>query len=140
LKAEEYLLQIGDAERKIENKIAELQRIEAMAENISPKISEVSVTSTHNPHRLQDVWTRLVCSQNELLDDIVSLTDLKAEVTRTLEKLPREEYDVLYRIYILGQSVEHIAIEMHYSRPTIYKYKDKGLTDLQKILDEHERV
>ena len=140
MKAEDYLSQIGDAERKIENKLAELQRLEAMAENISPNLSEVNVTSTHNPQRLQGVWTQLVYLQNELLDDVVSLTDLKKEVTRTLEQLPPSEYDVLHRIYVLGHSIKYIAIEMHYSRPTIYKFKDKGIANLQKILDEREIV
>ena len=140
MKAELYLIQIRMSERKIENKIAEIQRLETMADNISPHLSEVKVSSTPDPHRAQEVWSRLVDAQDELINEVDALTDLKKEVTRTLEKLPPSEYDVLHRIYVRGQSVQKVADETHYSRPTVYKIKSRGIEMLQKILDSDERV
>lgn len=140
MNAEQYLLQITEAEQKIEDNIAEIQRLETMADNISPHLSEVKVQSTPNPHRAQEVWARLIDLQNELLDEIDALTDLQKEVKQTLGKLPPSEYDVLHRIYVLRQSIQLIATKTHYSRPTIYKIKDRGLAMLQKILDDAERV
>ena len=139
MKAEHYLLQITEAEQKIEDNIAEIQRLESMANNISPHLSEVKVKSTPNPHRAQEVWARLIDLQNELLDEIDALTDLQKEVKQTLRKLPPSEYDVLHRIYVLKQSIQLIATKTHYSRPTIYRIKQRGLEMLQKILDDGER-
>lgn len=140
MKAELYLLQIQMIEQKIEDNIAEIQRLEAMADNISPHLSEVKVQSTPNPHRAQEVWARLADMQNELLDEIDGLVDLKKEVKQTLAKLPPSEYDVLHRIYVLRQPIQLIARKTNYSRPTIYKIKVRGLEMLQKILDSGERV
>lgn len=140
MKAELYLLQIIASEQKIEDKMDEIKRLEALADNISPHLSEVKVKSTPNPHRAQEVWARIADMQSELLSDIDDLIDLKKEVKKTLEKLPPSEYDVLYRFYVIRQSIQLIASKTHYSRPTIYKIKQRGLEMLQKILDEDKRV
>ncbi len=140
MNAEIYLLQIIASEQKIEDKMDEIKRLEALADNISPHLSEVKVKSTPNPHRAQEVWARIADMQSELLSDIDDLIDLKKEVKRTLEKLPPSEYDVLYRFYVIRQSIQLIATKTHYSRPTIYKIKQRGIEMLQKILDEAERV
>ena len=139
MKAERYLLQIAEAEQKIEDNVAEIQRLEALADNISPHLSEVKVKSTPNPHRAQEVWARIADMQNELLSDIDDLIDLKKEVKTTLEKLPPSEYDVLYRHYVLRQPIQLIATKTHYSRPTVYRIKQRGIDMLQKILDECKR-
>ena len=140
MNAENYLLQIRASEQIIEDIVSEIQRLEALADNISPHLSEVKVKSTPNPHRAQEVWAKIVDLQNTMLDEIESLTDLKMEVRQTLKKLPPSEYDVLYRIYVLGQSVQLVASKTNYSRPTVYKIRDRGIAMLQKILDEGERV
>lgn len=140
MNAEIYLLQIIASEQKIEDKMDEIKRLEALADNISPHLSEVKVKSTPNPHRAQEVWARIADMQNELLSDIDDLIDLKKEVKKTLEKLPPSEYDVLYRFYVIRQSIQLISTKTHYSRPTIYKIKQRGIEMLQKILDEAERV
>lgn len=140
MNAEIYLLQIIASEQKIEDKMDEIKRLEALADNISPHLSEVKVKSTPNPHRAQEVWARIADMQSELLSDIDDLIDLKKEVKKTLEKLPPSEYDVLYRFYVIRQSIQLIATKTHYSRPTIYKIKQRGIEMLQKILDEAERV
>ena len=118
----------------------EIQRLETIADNISPHLSEVKVKSTPNPHRAQEVWARIADMQSELLSDIDDLIDLKKEVKKTLEKLPPSEYDVLHRIYVLRQSVQLVAKKTNYSRPSIYKIRKRGLEMLQKILDEGKRV
>jgi DNA-directed RNA polymerase specialized sigma24 family protein len=139
LNAEIYLLQIIASEQKIEDKMDEIKRLEALADNISPHLSEVKVKSTPNPHRAQEVWARIADMQNELLSDIDDLIDLKKEVKKTLEKLPPSEYDVLYRFYVIRQSIQLIATKTHYSRQTIYRIKQRGVEMIQKILDEDKR-
>ena len=123
MNAIEYLEKIDACESRIENKIAEIQRLEALATNISPHLSEVKVASTPNPHRLQDVWNRLMDVRAELLDEVDELISLRAEVVKTLEALPRIEYDVLYKLYISHYSVQRVADITHYSRqaPPIIK-------------------
>lgn len=135
MKAEKYLEQIEINECRISNKISEIQRLETMAVNISPHLSEIKVSSTPNPHRAQEVWDRLIDARNELFEEVESLLVLKREIINKLEQLPHQEYDVLYKLYVLMQSSQNIADEEHYSRQSIYRYKRSGLEKLQKMLD-----
>ena len=135
MRAERYLEQIELNECRIANKIAEIQRLEALAIDISPHLSEIKVSSTPNPHRAQEVWDRLIDARNELFEEVESLMTLKRDVIKMLEKLPFQEYDVLYRLYILMESSQHIADDEHYSRQSIYRYKRRGLEKIQKMLD-----
>ena len=139
MRAETYLKQIEESECRIENKIAEIQRLEALADNISPHLSEVKVSSTPNPFRAQEVWSRLIDARDELIDEVNELLDLKAEITRTLEMLPAEEYDVLFNIYVLLKPVQQVADDKHYTRQAIYYTRDRGLEELQKILNSREK-
>ena len=135
MRAERYLEQIELNECRIANKIAEIQRLEALAIDISPHLSEIKVSSTPNPHRAQEVWDRLIDARNELFEEVESLLVLKREIVHKLEQLPHQEYDVLYKLYVLMQSSQNIADEEHYSRQSIYRYKRSGLEKLQKMLD-----
>lgn len=139
MRAEAYLKQIEENECRIENKISEIQRLEALADNISPHLAEVKVSSTPNPQRAQEVWSRLIDARDELFEEVDRLLDLKLEITRTLEKLPAEDYDVLFNIYVLLKPVQRVADEKHYTRQAIYYIRDRGLEELQKILDSEEK-
>ena len=139
MRAETYLKQIEESECRIGNKIAEIQRLEALADNISPHLAEVKVSSTPNPFRAQEVWSRLIDARDELFDEVNELLDLKLEITRTLEMLPAEEYDVLFNIYVLLKPVQQVADDKHYTRQAIYYTRDRGLEELQKILDNREK-
>jgi DNA-directed RNA polymerase sigma subunit (sigma70/sigma32) len=135
MKAQDFLEQVDACESRIENKISEIQRLEALATNISPHLSEVKVDSTPNPHRVQEVWNRLIEARTELMDEVDRLIALQIEVTKTLEMLPLLEYDVLYKIYISHYSVQQVAEMKNYTRQGIYDIKDRALEKLQKILD-----
>ena len=137
MKAIDYLEQVDACESRIENKISEIQRLETLATNISPHLSEVKVSSTPNPHRMQDVWNRLIDARSELMDEVDRLIALKFEVVKTLEMLPHLECDVLYKIYISHYSVQQVAEMKNYTRQGIYDIKDRALEKLQKILDSH---
>jgi hypothetical protein len=135
MKALDYLEQVDACEIRIENKISEIQRLEALATNISSHLSEVKVSSTPNPLRIQELWSRLIDARTELMDEVDKLITLKTEVVKTLEMLPLLEYDVLYKIYLSHYSVQKVADMKNYTRQAIYDIKDRGIEKLQKILD-----
>ena len=139
MEAETYLEQIKECKYRIENKTEEIQRLEALANDISPHLSKIKVQSTPNPQKAQEVWVRLMDAKDELMDEVDELIDLKTEVTRTLELLPAEQYDVLFNLYVLLKSVQRIADEKHYTRQAIYYIKDQGIEKLQKILDSRQK-
>ena len=139
MRADIYLKQIEECECRIDNKTAEIQRLESLANDISPHLSKVKVQSTPNPHKAQEVWARLIDARDELFEEVDRLICVKADIMRTLELLPAEQYDVLYNLYVLMKSVQRIADEKHYSRQAIYYIKDRGIEELQKILDSRQK-
>lgn len=139
MEAETYLKQIEECQYRIENKTEEIQRLEALANDISPHLSKIKVQSTPNPQKAQEVWVRLIDARDELFEEVDELIDLKTEVTKTLELLPAEQYDVLFNLYVLLKSVQRIADEKHYTRQAIYYIKDQGIEKLQKILDSRQK-
>lgn len=138
MNAEESLLKIGDIECKIVNTLEEIKRLEAMAEKITPTLSQVSVTSTHDPHRLQGVWTRLVAEKDKLTNEVDEMIKTKNELKEILKNLHSEHYDILFNLYVLRKTVQQIADEKHYTRQAIYYNRDRGLEELQKILDSRK--
>lgn len=133
--ADLYLRQLELNKLRIESKIAEVQRLETLALDISPHLTDIKVQASSIPQRAQEVWVRLIDAKDELLREIENLIDLEMEINRNLEKLPPLEYDVLHRIYIRNQSLQEVADQKNYTRQAVYKIKKKGLENLQKIIN-----
>lgn len=138
--AERYLQQIAICKVRIKNKVDEIQQLQDISENISPHISDMRVQSTPDPHRAQEVWSRLADAKLELIREVLELLILKESVIHNLEKLDGREYDVLHGIYVLGLSVQKVADRLYYCRKTVYNIKDSGLAKLQKIIDEDKTL
>lgn len=139
MRAEAYLEQVKEYETRIENTVAEIQRLEALVNNISPHLSKIKVQSTPNPLRAQAVLARLMDTKNTLVDEVDELITSKAEIIATLKQLSAEHYDVLYQLYVLRKPVQTVADKKHYTRQAIYYTRDRGLEELQKILDSREK-
>lgn len=133
--AELYLEQFALYEQKIEDRIAEIQRLEALSQDVSPHLSDIKVKSSSDPHQMQGVWARLVDARDELSKDVDNLIDLEIEIRRNLKKLSPLEHDVLVSLYIQHHSVQKVANEKNYTRQAIYAIKERALEKLQKILN-----
>lgn len=133
--ADLYLRQLELNRLRVESKVAEIQRLEMLALDISPHLTDIKVQASSNPQRAQEVWVRLVDAKDELLREIDNLIDLEMEINRNLEKLPPTEYEVLSKLYVQHFSVQEVADQMNYHRQSIYEIKKKGLEKLQKIID-----
>ena len=140
MRAEFFLERIEECESRIDNKIDEIRRLEALAEDITSHLSEVKTSASPNPFRAQDVWVKLMQVRDELFDEVDDLIDTKAEVIKQIEKLPPLEYDVLYKIYVSLHTVQEVADAKNYTREGIYCIKRRAIEKLQKILDSDERV
>ena len=135
MNADLYLRQLEINELRIENKIAEIQQLESLAMDISPHLTDIKVKSSSDPQRAQEVLAKLIDAKDELSKEVDNLIDLETEIKRNLEKLPPLEYDVLYRLYIRHQTLQEVADQKNYTRQAVYKIKNKGLENLQKIIN-----
>lgn len=70
------------------------------------------------------------------IDNLVDrYVDLKANVIKALEKLSANEYGVLHRYYIRYMTWESVAEDMGYCRQQIWRLKNKGLKNLENVIE-----
>lgn len=135
MNAEKWLEQVRKLDQLIEAKIAERDRLIALATDITPGPMDGmphSNTGTVS-QRMQNAVINLIMLEQELDRIIDKYADYKQEVVKVLETLPDKEYGVLHRHYIRYMTWEQVAEEMGYSTVQIWRIKKNGLKILENI-------
>ena len=128
----EWLEQVKKLDELIVAKEAERIQLWAMATKITPemtgmphgggvtdKVGNIAVKLAQLAQETDAAWDRYI--------------DQKAEVIRTLEKLPANEYGVLHRKYIRYMTQEAIAQDMGYSTVQIWRIEQSALDMLRNM-------
>lgn len=136
--AKEYLEQVGKLDAIIDCKLADVNRLYAMATRITPTLKQDAVSGGMGGNdRMANAVAKIVDLQREIDADIDRLVVLKREISRTLErlKLPNH-YTVLYDRYLLGMSWDDIAADMGYCKRNVQVIHGGALAALNRLLDE----
>lgn len=132
-----WLEQVRKLDELINAKIAERDRLIALATDVSAKPMDgmpYSNTGTVS-QRMQNAVINLIMLEQELDKIIDKYVDYKQEVVATLEKLPDKEYGVLHRHYIRYMTWEQVAEDMGYSTTQVWRIKKNGLKILQHVIE-----
>ena len=150
MRAYDYLEQVKLLDTLIMNKTVEQGQLREMAEKITqsndgmPHASGVS-------DKVGNAAVGLVDLANEIAVLVVTFKGILKEVTKTIETLPEEQYNVLHCKFIrkrkeLGNhrswyhSWEEVAEIVGYSESQVYRIRKKAIKNLQKILDKNTTV
>lgn len=133
--AERYLEQLQKLDVIINNKRAERRRWANIADGMGGFSLGDRVQSSRNLHRGADAIAEYLDLDNE----IKALVAKKRAIIDTLQRLPCNEYNVLYRIYADGLMLKELPSEFNKSYEWCKKKKSRGLRLLQNILDEMEK-
>jgi DNA-directed RNA polymerase specialized sigma24 family protein len=133
--AEKYLEQLQKLDVIINNKRAERRRWASIADSMGGFSLGDRVQSSRNLHRGADAIAEYLDLDNE----IKALVAKKRAIIDTLQRLPCNEYNVLYRIYADGYMLKELPSEFNKSYEWCKKKKSRGLRLLQNILDEMEK-
>lgn len=137
MNAHEWLSQVGKLDQLINAKLAERDRLAALATDISAKPFDGmphSNTGTVS-QKMQDAVVKLIMLEQDLNRLIDRYVDRKQEVISALEKLPEREYAVLHRYYIRNMTQEQIADDMGYCTVQIWRIKKNGLKILEDVIE-----
>ena len=134
MKAEQYLDRVRMIDALIQNKKREYARWVETADGMGGVASGDRVQSTRNLHRGADA----ICSYIDLEREIKTLESEKQNIIRTLESLPRVEYDILHKLYIQDYSMKELSYQYKKSYDWVKLKKRHALRLLQEILDEVE--
>ena len=142
MRAKEYLKQLGQLNKLIENKLAERDQWKAIATNVTQRLTSDRVQVSGNPQRIEDAILKLVEVEKEVDAAIDKYVDTKREIIATITKLCNTNetyYDVLHKIYVQNYTLDDVAEMYRNSRSWIDQTHGRALKILQRILDEMER-
>lgn len=137
MRADKYLGRIRRLDVRINNKLAERQRVKELATQATSNLTGMPRASG-NHDKIGDVVARLITIEQELDQIIDRLVDVRAEVVSLLETLPADEYNVLHQYYVQGHTVEAISVDTDRTERQVYRIKARGLKRVQAILDARE--
>jgi DNA-directed RNA polymerase specialized sigma subunit len=134
MNAEEWLEQVKKFDQLINAKLAERERLIALATDISAKpIDGMPHSNTGTVSQtMQNAVVNLIMLAQEIDKLVDQYIDCKRHVVSVLETLPEKEYGVLHRHYIRYMTWEQIAEDMGYSTVQIWRIKNNGLKILQE--------
>lgn len=135
--AEQYLEQIVKIDSMIVNKRKDYKRYKDIADGYGGGLSVGDrVQTTRNLHRGSDAIVEYISIEQEIKE----LERKRSGIIATLEKLPHNEYKILYAIYVDGYKLKEIPYlfkpSMSYS--WVKSKKAEGLKLVQDILNEKE--
>lgn len=130
----EYLNQIQRYDKMIHNKEEDLKHYESLATSIkSFGYGTERVQTSGSTDRMGDLVAKIVDLKAEILEDISSYVEKRAEVTRTIGLVKNPVlYDILFKRYIKGQSLGNIADEIGYS---YIRTKELHLVAIETVKD-----
>ena len=135
-----YLGLVQKLDMMIENKIEELGVLRALGEKTTQENNGM-------PHaigisdKVGNNTVKIVMKQQEIDETINLFVDLKDEIIKQLQKLHKDEYDVLYKAYVQGMHIFDIADSRNQSDTWIKILKKRGIKNLVILeSDTFERV
>jgi RNA polymerase sigma factor (sigma-70 family) len=139
---EEWLEQVAKLDELIIGKLAERDRLMALATNVTAKpmdgmpYSNTGITS----RKVENAVVELTMLSDDIDALIRKFKSLKKEVIETIEKLPCNEYAILHRRYIRYMTWEEIAEDMGYSTMQIWRIKKKAIKNLKDVMKCYEML
>lgn len=129
----QYLEQVQDSDRKIQNKIQEEYRLRLLATSISSFSSGDKVQTSGGKDRVGDAVTRIVELQQEIASDVKGLAELQMKVSGDINDMENSMYSsLLHKRYIEFKNLVTVADEMGYSVQHIRSCHGKAIEALRK--------
>ena len=138
MKAKDYLNQIKKINSLINNKLAEVSFWKGVASGSTATMEGERVQSSGSKDKMADAVCRYLQMEQEIDEAIDQLVQAKQDIIRVIEQLPAVEYDVLHKIYVQEKEFYEIADSMKKSYSWVTTIHGRGLSKVQKIIDNSE--
>ena len=132
MKAEQYLERIKKIDAMIKNKLRDRARWIEVSQSLGGASDGDRVLSSPNPHRGADAIGNYV----DLEREIDALKEERVEIIKNIERLPVEEYDVIYKLYVEDYTRKELAYHYGKSIDWVKERKKRGLLLIQSMLDK----
>ena len=127
---EDYLELIQKLDLLISNELEELDRLNALA----VKVTQENDGMPHAPgtsDKVGNAAVKITMKQQEINEIIDLSIDLREEIIGQIKKLHKDEYDVLYKYYVLDMSIFAIADARDKSDRWVKNIKRQGMQHIE---------
>lgn len=133
--AKEFLKQYLDADRAINAKLEQIRRLRELATKTTQTLQRDKVQSS-NENKTEKIIAKIVDLENEVDAEIDRLVDIKAQVEAVIRQVPDATQRILLeRRYIIGETWEQIAVDLHYSYMQICRIHGKALQKVKDVIE-----
>lgn len=130
MSAEQYLERIKKIDEMIRNKKEDHQRWVEIAEGLGGFSVGDKVQSSRNLRQIPDAIGRYIDIEQEIND----LEQERQRIIKTIEKLPIDEYKILYGIYVKDSTMKDLVYSLGMSYSWVKQKKKEGLERIQSFL------
>lgn len=137
--AKTYLKRIKLYDTHIDNKIAEVDRLEAMATKITQTLRDDAGGGSRSQDKIGDAAARIIDLKRELNRDIDCFVDMKREIKVIVDKVDdANQLSVIYKRYFLYETFEQIACEMNMTFRNVCYIHGKALEAVEILLKKEK--
>ena len=138
--AKDFLRQLKKIDCMIENKLVEKQQWQAIAMGTTAQMGGERVQASSSQQKMADAVGRYMDIEREVDECIDRLFDTKKDVISVIEQLETSQYDILHKKYVQYLTFLEIAAIKDKSESNITSIHGIALKNVQKILDEREKI
>lgn len=136
MKAKEYLQQIKRLDLKIQNRIDEIQMLHDISTKTTTMMHLDGIKTAGNGDRIGNAICGYIEAEEELKKEALQAAQCRREVVKTIEQLPVIEYELLYKIYVQGWTLQEAADNKDRTYTWATTTHSNALKNLQKLLDK----
>lgn len=136
MNAFEFLNELKKIDAMIKNKEIEIEQWKSVATSSTVQSEGERVQSSGSKQKMADAVIELVDIASEVEAEKCRLIQKKREIIRVIEQLPATQYDLIHKIYVQFFTLAQVADMELKSYSWAKNVHRKGLSNVQKILDE----
>ena len=138
LNAFEFLNELKKIDAMIKNKEIEIEQWRSIATNSTVCSDGERVQSSGSKQKMADAVCEFVDITAEVEAEKNRLIQKKRDIIQVIEQLPATQYDLLHKIYVQSFTLAEAADMEMRSYSWAKNVHRKGLSNVQKILDERK--
>ena len=137
--AKAYLKRVKLYDTHINNKMEELDRLNAMVRKITQTLWDDAGGGSRSQDKIGDAVARIIDLKRELNRDIDGFVDMKREIKAIVDKVDdANQLSVIYKRYFLYETFEQIACEMNMTFRNVCYIHGKALEAVEILLKKEK--
>lgn len=134
--AKEYLEQARFLDLRINAKLEEVDRLNALATKVTSVYSDIPGSPNKDTAKMAKTIEKIVDLENEINQDICALVTLKRDISDIIKQVQNQEYQyILEQRYLNFKTWEQIAAKMAFYIRRVYQIHGEALLEIEKILE-----